>query len=66
MSINLDEINDLFFSFFFSLFSTNTVVLGGTHQEGDYDLKVREKDTKFIYEGCHRILPSLKVTKKNI
>ncbi|KAF7379574.1 hypothetical protein HZH66_014945 [Vespula vulgaris] len=40
--------------------NTNTVVLGGTHQEGDYDLKVREKDTKFIYEGCHRILPSLK------
>ncbi|XP_046831425.1 D-aspartate oxidase isoform X2 [Vespa crabro] len=40
--------------------NTNNVILGGTHQEGDYDLCVREKDTKFIHEGCHRILPSLK------
>ncbi|KAL2712211.1 D-aspartate oxidase [Vespula squamosa] len=38
----------------------DNVVLGGTHQEDDYDLQVREKDTKFIYEGCYRILPSLK------
>lgn len=35
-------------------------VLGGTHQENDYDLAPREDDSRFIYEGCNRILPSLK------
>ncbi|KAK2579475.1 hypothetical protein KPH14_010789 [Odynerus spinipes] len=40
--------------------NTNTVVLGGTHQEGDYDLRVRDEDSKFIHEGCRRIFPSLK------
>lgn len=39
--------------------NTNTVILGGTHQENDYDLHVRDEDTKFIHEGCHRICPSL-------
>ncbi|XP_043487756.1 D-amino-acid oxidase [Polistes fuscatus] len=38
----------------------NNVVLGGTHQENDYDLRVRDEDSKFIYEGCHRMIPSLK------
>lgn len=36
------------------------VVLGGTHQEGDFDCDPRQEDSKFIYEGCCRILPGLK------
>ncbi|XP_012256339.2 D-aspartate oxidase [Athalia rosae] len=37
-----------------------SVVLGGTHQEDDYDREIREEDTKFIHEGCLRILPALR------
>ncbi|XP_076303870.1 D-aspartate oxidase-like [Lasioglossum baleicum] len=38
----------------------NTMVLGGTHQENDYDCTPRKEDSEFIYEGCRRILPALK------
>ncbi|XP_076641847.1 D-aspartate oxidase-like [Halictus rubicundus] len=41
----------------------DTTVLGGTHQENDYDRTPREEDSKFIYEGCRRILPSLEGVK---
>lgn len=40
--------------------NVDSVVLGGTHQESDYDCTPREEDSKFIYEGCCRILPGLK------
>lgn len=36
------------------------VVLGGTHQENDFDCTPREEDSEFIRNGCCRILPSLK------
>lgn len=46
-----------------SVHSNHSVVIGGTHQEGDYDLCVREEDSKHIYDGCCRMMPSLKVFK---
>ena len=46
-------------------FSIESVVLGGTHQEGDYDTTVYEKDKKFISEGCQRLYPSLNVSEPN-
>ncbi len=36
-----------------------TVVIGGTGQIGDWDLKARESDTQDILEGCRKFLPSL-------
>ncbi|KOX69757.1 D-aspartate oxidase [Melipona quadrifasciata] len=47
--------------------NTDRVVLGGTHQENDFDRTPRKEDCEFIYTGCHRILPGLKnaeVTKE--
>lgn len=40
--------------------NVHTVVLGGTHQENDFDCSVREEDSKHIYDGCCRMMPSLK------
>nr|CAD7572145.1 unnamed protein product [Timema californicum] len=37
-----------------------SVVIGGTHQEGSWDLNVDPKDTQYILEGCKRIKPALK------
>lgn len=39
--------------------NTNNVVLGGTHQVGDYNLKVSMADSAFILNGCKKIHPSL-------
>lgn len=39
--------------------NTNNVVLGGTHQVGDYNLKVSMADSAFIMNGCKKIFPSL-------
>lgn len=41
-------------------FSMDTVVLGGTHQENDYNTKPTPEDKKFIMEGCQKIVPGLK------
>lgn len=38
----------------------NCVILGGTHQENDFDLAFRENDKKFIFDGCTEIVPGLK------
>jgi len=38
----------------------DSTVLGGTHQEGDWNRNVYPEDTAFIKEGCFRIVPSLK------
>ena len=43
------------------IYSMESVVLGGTHQENDFDMTVREKDSKFIREGCERVYPSIQV-----
>ncbi|XP_032667080.1 uncharacterized protein LOC116842259 [Odontomachus brunneus] len=39
------------------------VVLGGTHQENDFDCTVREEDSKRIHAGCCRVMPSLKAAR---
>ncbi|GAB6022028.1 hypothetical protein CHUAL_006178 [Chamberlinius hualienensis] len=36
------------------------VVLGGTHQRGNWNLEPNPEDRKHIMEGCTKILPSLK------
>lgn len=36
------------------------MILGGTHQEGDYNTAVNEDDKKFIHDGCIRINKSIK------
>ncbi|OXU29069.1 hypothetical protein TSAR_011175 [Trichomalopsis sarcophagae] len=44
-----------------------SVVLGGTHQENDFNISVCPNDSKFILDGCKRLYPSLhngKVLKK--
>lgn len=38
----------------------DSVVLGGTHQEGDFDCNPRKQDSKFIRDGCQRMQPGLK------
>ncbi|XP_070168392.1 D-aspartate oxidase-like isoform X3 [Polyergus mexicanus] len=38
---------------------TMTSIRGGTHQEGDFDCSAREEDSKNIYDGCCRMMPSL-------
>lgn len=40
--------------------NTNSIILGGTHQEEDYNLKVSATDSTFIFNGCKKLLPSLK------
>lgn len=46
--------------------NTETVVLGGTHQMNDFNRNVSPEDSKFIFDGCERMLPSLKnATKVN-
>lgn len=48
----------IFFLFLYR--SMNTVVLGGTHQENDYNTNVNDDDTHFIYDGCIKLIPSIK------
>lgn len=36
------------------------MVLGGTHQEHDYNRNPDAKDTEFILVGCSALIPSLK------
>lgn len=42
--------------------SQDTVVLGGTHQEGDWNTEVCPEDREFIKTGCFHLIPSLKVS----
>uniref|UniRef100_H2YNG4 D-aspartate oxidase n=1 Tax=Ciona savignyi TaxID=51511 RepID=H2YNG4_CIOSA len=39
------------------------VVLGGTHQTGDYNLEIDKEDADKIWKGCCEIEPSLKYSK---
>ncbi|XP_066590478.1 D-aspartate oxidase [Prorops nasuta] len=48
---------------FYIIPNINSIVLGGTHQENDYDCSERASDSKHIYEGCCRINESLKDAK---
>lgn len=40
--------------------NVESVVLGGTHQENDFNTNVDVKDSKFIMDGCYEIIPGLK------
>lgn len=44
--------------------NTDCVILGGTHQIEDYNLKVSPEDSAFIFNGCKKIVPSLKDAEK--
>lgn len=37
----------------------DSVVLGGTHQHGDWNTRPYEKDSRFITSGCQAMFPSL-------
>ncbi|XP_058059743.1 D-amino-acid oxidase-like [Anopheles bellator] len=37
-----------------------TVILGGTHQMNDFNRNLSLEDSRFIFDGCERKLPSLK------
>ncbi|XP_015603655.1 D-aspartate oxidase [Cephus cinctus] len=41
----------------------NSVVLGGTHQAGDYNLQVSQEDSNFILKGCYRMSPALQKSR---
>ncbi|XP_063829879.1 D-amino-acid oxidase isoform X1 [Ostrinia nubilalis] len=43
--------------------NTETCVLGGTHQEHDYNTKINDTDTDFIHNGCRTIIPGLEHAK---
>lgn len=43
----------------FTCFSMETVILGGTAQENDYNENVSEVDSKFIRNGCLNMVPTL-------
>ncbi|KAL0870335.1 hypothetical protein ABMA27_005352 [Loxostege sticticalis] len=43
--------------------NTETCVLGGTHQEHDYNTRINNADTEFIHNGCRTIMPGLKHAK---
>lgn len=46
--------------FFLCAHSIHNVVLGGTHQVNDYNTNVDVDDKAFIYDGCIRMIPSIK------
>uniref|UniRef100_A0A2M4ACK8 Putative d-aspartate oxidase n=1 Tax=Anopheles triannulatus TaxID=58253 RepID=A0A2M4ACK8_9DIPT len=40
--------------------NSETVILGGTHQMNDFNRNVNREDSRFIFDGCEKKLPSLK------
>lgn len=42
----------------FSISSQDSVVLGGTHQHGDWSTEPREEDRQFIVKGCKALKSS--------
>lgn len=50
----------------FLCYSVETVVLGGTHQENDFDRNVSNNDSKFIWDNCVRMVPSIGNAKIDI
>uniref|UniRef100_A0A915HYF4 FAD dependent oxidoreductase domain-containing protein n=1 Tax=Romanomermis culicivorax TaxID=13658 RepID=A0A915HYF4_ROMCU len=43
------------------LLNNNQVILGGTRQANDYRLSIDEADSRKIWDGCLKLVPSLKV-----
>ena len=46
-------------------FRVNDVVLGGTSEPNNWNSAVNTNDSTIIYDRCCRLLPSLKVRKRN-
>lgn len=44
--------------------NTHCVILGGTHQAGDYNTNLSSVDSDFILNGCQRMTPSLRNAEK--
>ncbi|XP_055539831.1 D-aspartate oxidase isoform X1 [Wyeomyia smithii] len=44
--------------------NSETVILGGTHQMNDFNRNINKDDSKFIFDGCERMLPSLRNATK--
>ena len=40
--------------------SRDSIILGGTHQKFDFNTSIDPIDTKFIHDGCLRMVPTLK------
>ncbi|PRD21526.1 UNVERIFIED_CONTAM: D-amino-acid oxidase [Trichonephila clavipes] len=47
---------------FYVLPNAEEIILGGTHQEGDWNVQVDPVDRRNIWEGCVELLPTLKFT----
>lgn len=45
---------------FYILPNSEEIILGGTHQEGDWNVQIDPVDRRNIWEGCLELLPSLK------
>jgi D-amino-acid oxidase len=43
--------------------NTTECILGGTHQVGDYNLKVSPNDSAFIFNGCQKLVKNLKIAE---
>lgn len=43
--------------------SKNVVILGGTHQENDYNTEIDADDRNAIYNGCKILNPSIERAK---
>lgn len=39
--------------------NSECVILGGTHTENDYNTELDKNDSKFIFDGCYQMVPSL-------
>lgn len=42
-------------------YSVYNCVLGGTHQENDFNTAMDDNDTAFVLNGCKDMVPGLKV-----
>lgn len=49
---------------YYVLPNNNCVILGGTKQKGDFDLRPSKATASDIWEGCCRLVPSLRYAKK--
>lgn len=43
--------------------NTHDVILGGTHQVGDFNMNISAADSEFILSGCKRIFPGLETAE---
>ncbi|CAH0725091.1 unnamed protein product, partial [Brenthis ino] len=61
--ISAPWINEILFDDYhgnYILPNVHNCVLGGTHQENDYNLEIDDKDTDIVINGCKDIMPGIK------